>query len=260
MTEVREGSAAPGGGASALILTARCLRLSRRQADALITSLLLPVLLMIMFVELFGGAIEPGGGYVTYVVPGVLLLCAGFSSGLTAVAVCQDMTGGCIDRLRSMNVRGASLLSGHVAASVARNLVSGVLVLAVALALGFHPHAGALEWLEAVGVLLAFVVAISWLSATIGLVARSPEAANGFTFLIMFLPYASSAFVPVHTMPGWLQGFAGHQPITPITETLRALLLGTGVGPNAWVALAWCAGIVIVSVVAAGILFARRAE
>ncbi|HUA50004.1 MAG TPA: ABC transporter permease [Solirubrobacteraceae bacterium] len=244
----------------ALILTARCLRLSRRQVDALMTSLLLPVLLMILFVELFGGAIEPGGGYVTYVVPGVLLLCAGFSSGLTAVAVCQDMTGGCIDRLRSMDVRGASLLSGHVAASVARNLASGVLVVAVALALGFHPHAAAVEWLEAAGVLLAFIVAISSLSATIGLVARSPEAANGFTFLIMFLPYASSAFVPVHTMPGWLQGFAGHQPITPITEALRGLLLGTRVGSNAWVAMAWCAGILVLSIVASGVLFARRAE
>lgn len=133
-----------------------------------------------------------------------------------------------------------------------------MLVLAVALALGFHPHAGALQWLEAGGVLPAFVVAISWLSATIGLLARSPEAANGFTFLIMFLPYASSAFVPVHTMPGWLQGFAGHQPITPITEALRGLLLGTPVGSNVSVALTWRAGTLIVSIVASGRLFARR--
>ncbi|MGH2884705.1 MAG: ABC transporter permease, partial [Solirubrobacteraceae bacterium] len=193
-----------------------------------------------------------------YVVPGVLLLCAGFSSGLTAVAVCQDVAGGCIDRLRSMDVRGASLLAGHVVASVCRNLVSGLLVLAVALALGFHPHAGALQWLEAAGVLLAFVVAISWLSAAIGVLARSPEAANGFTFVLMFLPYASSGFVPVHTMPAWLRGFAGHQPITPITESLRALLLGTPLGSNGWVALAWCAGILGTSVVASGMLFACR--
>lgn len=242
----------------ALILTARCLRLSRRQIDALLTSLLLPVLLMILFVELFGGAIDTGTKYVTYVVPGVLLLCAGFSSGLTAVAVSQDMAGGCVDRLRSMNVRGTSLLGGHVAASATRNLISGALVLAVALLLGFRPRAGALQWLAAVGVLLAFVLAISWLSAAIGLLARSPEAANGFTFLVMFLPYASSAFVPVRTMPDWLQGFAGHQPITPITETLRGLLLGTPVGSEGWVSLAWCAGIVIVAVAASGVLFARR--
>jgi ABC-2 type transport system permease protein len=241
-----------------LILTARCLRLSRRQVDALITALLLPVLLMVVFVVLFGGAIHTGTKYVTYVVPGVLLLCAGYSSSLTAVAVCQDMTSGCIDRLRSMNVRGASLLVGHVAASAARNLASGVLVVAVALALGFHPHAGVLGWLAAAGVLLAFIVAISGLSVATGLLARSPEAASGFTFLVMFLPYASSAFVPVDTMPAWLRGFAAHQPITPITETLRGLLLGTPVGSNAWVALIWCAGILAVSIVAAGALFARR--
>lgn len=242
----------------ALILTARCLRISRRQVDALLTSLLLPVLLMIVFVELFGGAIDTGTRYVTYVVPGVLLLCAGYSSGLTAVAVCQDMTGGCMDRMRSMNVRGAALLSGHVAASAARNLASAVLVLAIALLLGFRPHAGAVQWLEAAGILLAFIVAISWLSAAFGLLARSAEAAGGFTFLIMFLPYASSAFVPVHTMPGWLRGFAAHQPITPITESLRGLLLGTPVGANAWIGLAWCAGILAASIAASGFLFARR--
>ena len=241
-----------------LILTGRCLRLSRRQLDALITSLLLPVLLMILFVELFGGAIHTGTSYVTYVVPGVLLLCAGYSSSLTAVAVCQDMRSGCIDRLRSMNVRGASLLVGHVAASAARNLASGILVIVVALALGFHPHAGAVQWLEALGVLLAFIVAISGLSVAIGLLARSPESASGFTFLIMFLPYASSGFVPVHTMPVWLRGFAGHQPITPITQALRGLLLGAPVGSNAWVGLVWCTGILAVSVVAAGALFGRR--
>ncbi len=242
----------------ALTLTARCLRLSSRQVDALLTALLLPVLLMLIFVVLFGGAIHTGTRYVTYVVPGVLLLCAGYSSGLTAVAVCQDMTGGCVDRLRSMNVRGAALLSGHVAASAARNLISGLLVIAVALLLGFHPHAGALRWLAATGILLAFIAAISWLSAAAGLLARSSEAASGFTFLIMFLPYASSAFVPVHTMPAWLQGFAAHQPITPITEALRGLLLGTHVGSNAWVGLAWCAGIMAASIAASAALFARR--
>jgi ABC-2 type transport system permease protein len=242
----------------ALTLTARCLRLSRRQVDALLTSLLLPVLLMIVFVELFGGAIDTGTRYVTYVVPGVLLLCAGYSSGLTAVAVCQDMIGGCMDRLRSMNVRGAAVLTGHVAASAARNLASALLVLAIALLLGFHPHAGALGWLAAAGMLLAFIVAISWLSAVFGLLARSAEAASGFTFLIMFLPYASSAFVPVHTMPAWLRGFAAHQPITPITESLRGFLLGTPVGSNAWIGLAWCAGILALSIAASGFLFARR--
>jgi ABC-2 type transport system permease protein len=243
----------------ALTMSTRSIRLSMRHVDALITSLLLPVMLMLLFVELFGGAIDTGAAkYVTYVVPGVILLCAGFGSATTAVSVSQDMTGGIVDRLRSMDVRGPAVLGGHVAASVVRNVASTVLVLGVALALGFRPHAGPLDWLAVAGVLLAFVVAVSWMAAAIGLVASSPEAANGFTFVVMFLPYASSAFVPVDTMPSWLQGFADHQPVTPVTETLRGLLLGTPVGSAPWTALAWCAGILAVSVVASAALFQRR--
>jgi ABC-2 type transport system permease protein len=243
----------------ALTMSARSVRLSMRHLDALITSLLLPVLLMLLFVELFGGAIRTGAGdYVTYVVPGVILLCAGFGSATTAVSVSQDMTGGIVDRLRSMDVSGAAVLGGHVAASVVRNIASTVLVFAVALLLGFRPSAGPLDWLAVAGVLLAFVIAVSWLAATIGLLAGSPEAANGFTFLVMFLPYASSAFVPVDTMPSWLQGFAEHQPVTPVTETLRGLLLGTPVGHEPSTALAWCAGILVVSIAASAALFQRR--
>jgi ABC-2 type transport system permease protein len=243
----------------AVTLSGRCLRLSRRDPEALITSLLLPVLLMLMFVYLFGGAIDTGTRYVTYVVPGVLLLCAGFSSALTAVSVSHDMSGGgIVDRFRSLDVGGAAVLAGHVVASVARNAASTVLVFGVAFAIGFRPHAGVLDWLAAAGILLAFVLAVSWLSAAIGLLARSPESANGFTFVIMFVPYASSAFVPVDTMPSWLQGFAGHQPVTPVIESLRGLLLGTSVGGAPWRALAWCAAILLVSVALSGLLFRRR--
>jgi ABC-2 type transport system permease protein len=242
----------------ALTMAGRCLRLSRRQIDALIMSLLLPVLLMLMFVELFGGAIDTGTKYVTYVVPGVILLCAGFGSATTAVNVSQDMTGGLMDRLRSMDVSGKALLAGHVTASVVRNAASTELVFLVAAVLGFEPGAGALDWLAVAGVLLAFVIAVSSLAVAIGLLAKSPEAANGFTFLVMFLPYASSGFVPVHTMPSWIQGFAQHQPITPITETVRGLLLGTGAGSYAWQALAWCGAITAVSVAASSVLFQRR--
>src|SRR5215470_11692240 len=209
------------------IMIVRGVRLSARNTDALITSLVLPIMMMILFVYLFGGAINTGTKYVTYVVPGVIMLCAGFGSATTAVSVSQDMTGGIIDRLRSLDVGGPAVLTGHVAASVVRNAASTLLVLGVALAIGFRPTAGPLEWLAVAGVLLAFVLAISALAAAIGLVAKSPEAANGFTFFVMFLPYASSAFVPVDTMPGWLQGFAEHQPVTPVIETVRGLLLGT---------------------------------
>ena len=240
-------------------MSARSVRLSMRQIDALITSLLLPVMLMLIFVELFGGAIETGANdYVTYVVPGVILLCAGFGSATTAVSVSQDMTRGIVDRFRSMDVGGAAVLGGHVAASVVRNVASTLLVIGVAVALGFRPVADPLAWLAVAGLLLAFVVAVSWLAAAIGLLAGSPEAASGFTFFVMFLPYPSSAFVPVATMPSWIQGFAEHQPVTPVIETIRSLLLGTPAGSSPWQALAWCAALLTVSITSAGVLFRRR--
>jgi ABC-2 type transport system permease protein len=242
----------------ALVMGGRCIRLSARNLDALLTSLMLPVMLMLVFVYLFGGAIRTGTEYLSYVVPGVIVLCAGFGSATTAVTVSQDMTGGIVDRLRSMDVGGATVLAGHVAASVARNAASTLLVLGVALAIGFRPSAGPPAWLAVVGILLAFVVAISWLAAAIGLLASSPEAANSFTFLVMFVTYASSAFVPVDTMPTWLQGFAEHQPITPLIETIRGLLLGTPVGSSPWTALAWCGGILAASIAVSGVLFQRR--
>src|ERR1017187_3312773 len=231
-----------------LTMAARCVRMSRRNLDALLTSLILPVMLMVMFVCLFGGAIHTG----------VLLLCAGFGASLTAVSVSNDMTGGIIDRFRSMDIGGAAVLSGHVAASVVRNAASTVLVFGVAIALGFRPHAGLLPWLGAVGVLSLFVVAVSWLSAAAGLLASSPEAASGFTFFVMFLPYPSSAFVPISTMPSWLHGFADTQPVTPVVETLRGLLLGAPVAASAGRALAWCGGILIVSATLSSVLFQRR--
>jgi ABC-2 type transport system permease protein len=245
--------------ADAATMSGRSLRMARRNVDVLLTSLLLPVLIMLLFVYLFGGAIETGTRYVTYVVPGVLLLSAGFGAASTAVSVTTDMTGGIIDRFRSLDVAGASVLAGHVAASVVRNLASTVLVFGVAFLIGFRPSAGPLDWLAAAGILVLFIMAISWLSAAFGLLARSPEAAGGFTFLVMFLPYPSSAFVPIETMPGWLHGFAENQPVTPIIETLRGLLLGLPVGSSPWKALAWSLGILVASVAVSGVLFRRRA-
>ncbi|WP_323374122.1 ABC transporter permease [Plantactinospora alkalitolerans] len=236
----------------------RCLRLSARNVEALIMSLMLPIMLMLLFVYLFGGAIDTGTSYVSYVVPGVILLCAGFGSATTAVAVHQDMTGGIADRFRSMDISGASVLGGQVAASVARNLVSTVLVFGVAFLIGFRPHAGLVDWLAAGGILLAFILAMSWLAAVVGLLARSVEAANGFTFFMTFLPYPSSAFVPIDSMPAWSRGIAEHQPVNPVIESLRGLLLDTPVGNSPWIALTWCAGLLAVSVTLAVVLFRRR--
>ncbi|MFV2100713.1 ABC transporter permease [Micromonospora sp. LOL_024] len=241
-----------------VVMIGRCVRLSRRNIDALLTSLLLPVILMLLFVYLFGGAIETDSAYVTYVVPGVLLLCAGFGAAGTAISVTTDLTNGMIERLRTVDVAATSIIAGHVVASVARNTVSTVLVLGVAVAIGFRPAVEPLRWLAAGGVLLMFLLAVSWLSAAFGLLARTPEAASGYTFLVMFLPYPSSAFVPVDTMPAWLRGFAENQPVTAVIESLRGLLLDTPVGSAPARAAAWCLALLAVAVVLSAALFRRR--
>src|SRR3954453_16280025 len=180
-------------------MAGRSLRLTRRQIDALLSSLMMPILIMLLFVYLFGGAIHTGTAYVTYVVPGVLLLCAGTGAASTAVTVCQDLTGGLVDRFRSLDVGGATILTGHVTASVLRNAASTVGVFVVAFLIGFRPHAGLPQWLAAIGVLALFVAAMSWFSALFGLLVRSVDAANGITFFTMFLTYPSSAMVPIET-------------------------------------------------------------
>lgn len=242
----------------ALIMTGRSIRLSRRNVDALMTAMALPVMLLLIFVYFLGGAIDTGTEYVTYVVPGVLLLCAGFGSASTAVTVTEDLKGGIIDRFRSLDIGGIPILAGHVLASTARNLIATALVFALAFAIGFRPSAGPGGWLAAIGLLATYIAALSWLSAAVGLLVKSPEAAGGFTFFVSFLPYPSSAFVPTDTMPSWLQGFAAHQPVTHVTEAVRGLLLGQPVGSTGWVALAWCTGILAASVAASGTLFKRR--
>jgi ABC-2 type transport system permease protein len=239
-------------------IVARCLRLTSRSTDAMLTAVVIPISIMLVFVYIFGGAISTRTSYATYIVPGVVLLCAGTSAAITAVSVNRDMHGGAVDRLRAMDIRGAVVLSGHVAASLARNIVSTLLVFAVAFLIGFRTHASPAHWLAAIGMLLLFVLALSWLSAAIGLLADTPEAASGLTFLVMLLPYASSGFVPVKTLPGWLRGFAAHQPATPVIDSIRGLLLQTPIGTSGYQAIAWCTGITLASIMLSGLLFRRR--
>ncbi|MEU7584115.1 ABC transporter permease [Streptomyces sp. NPDC041068] len=243
-----------------LTMTGRSLRLSRRNTDALITALALPVMLLLIFVYFFGGAINTGTEYVTYVVPGVLLLCAGFGSSNTAIAVTEDLKGGIVDRFRSLDIGGVPFLTGHVLASTARNLVATALVLGLAFAIGFRPTATLSGWLAATAVLIAFILALSWLSATVGLLAKSTEAAGCFTFFVSFLPYPSTAFVPTDKMPDWLRPYANHQPVTQVIESLRGLLLNGPVGNTPWVALTWCAGILVTSAALSAVLFRRRSR
>ncbi|MGQ5259918.1 ABC transporter permease [Micromonospora sp. ZYX-F-536] len=241
-------------------LVGRGLRRSVRSVDALITAILLPVLILLAFVYVFGGAIETGTRYLTYVVPGIILICAAFGSASTGVGVNQDMTTGMIARLRSLPVLGSAVLIGHIVASVARNLVSTTIVVAVSLLLGFRPTASVLDWVALVGLLVLFMSGVSALSAAFGLLVTNAEAAGAFSFVVLFLPYVSSTFVPPETMPAFLQGFARHQPMTPLVETIRGLLVGGPVGGSAPAALAWAAGFLVVGVAACGVLFRRRAN
>lgn len=244
-------------------MTGRCLRRSLRDPEAFFTALTLPIVLLLLFVYVFGGALSAGGSYVNYIVPGLIVLCAGFGAGTTAVAVATDMSNGIVDRVRSMPVFGSSLLVGHVVASLARNLVATALVIAVGRLIGWRPTASALDWLAALGMILLFITAISWLAAAVGLLARSAEAATAFTMVLMFVPYVSTAFVPADTMPTALADFARHQPFTPIIETMRGLWTGstsTGapVGREAAIAVIYCVAILAISAIAAARLFRER--
>jgi ABC-2 type transport system permease protein len=240
------------------VMVTRSVRRSLRDPEAFFTALMLPVILMLLFVYVFGGAMETGTSYVDYVVPGLIVLCAGFGAGTTATSIAQDMDNGIVDRFRSMPITASSVVVGHVVASLLRNLLATALVVVVGLAVGWRPTGSPLDWLGALGLVVLFILALSWLAATVGLVAGSPEAANSMTIVLMFLPYVSTAFVPADTMPAWLQGFADHQPMTPVIETLRGLWMGTPIGDQAFWAVVWCVGILVVSAVAASVLFTRR--
>jgi ABC-2 type transport system permease protein len=239
-------------------LIGRSVRHTVRSIDATIVAIVLPVLILFTFVYVFGGAMQTGTAYLTYVVPGIIVLCAAHGSAMTATSVNHDLTTGLIDRIRSLPVVGASLLVGHVVASVLRNLVSTAVVVVVAVLIGFRPVATPVDWLLAAGLLALFMAALSAVAAAWGLLVRGPEAAGAISFVLLFLPYVSSAFVPPETMPAVLRGFAEGQPTTPVVETLRALLLDMPAGGAAVPAVLWCVGLLVVGIAASGRLFRRR--
>ena len=185
-------------------------------------------------------------GYVDFVVPGVILICAGFGASSVAVSVNRDVTQGVMRRIRTLPIRPATVLAGHIVASMLRNLLATGIVIGVALAIGFRPTAVLADWLLVLAHVALGVLAITALFAFIGLVSSSPEAANGYGFALLFLPYVSSAFVPIVTMPAWMQPIATHQPINLLVESIRSLLVGQG-EPRVPVSLAWCVGIIVVS-------------
>lgn len=241
------------------VFVGRSLRHSLRDGESLLMAIMLPVMLMLMFTWVFGGAIDPSGAYVDYVVPGIILTCAGFGASSTAVYVANDMRTGIIDRIRTMPLRAGAVLTGHVVASVLRNLIATAIVIGVGVLVGFRPSATPWEWVALGGLIALYILAITYLFAAIGLAAGSPEGANGYGFVLLFLPYLSSAFVPVASMPEWLQPVAANQPITPIVETIRGLLTDAPLQGEAWWAIGWCLAILLVAVVWGAWLFRRKA-
>ncbi len=220
---------------------------ARRYPSLTLNLLLTPVMLLLLFVYVFGDAMSAGIGggdrsdYIAYIVPGLLLMTIGSTTIGTAVSVSNDMTEGIIARFRTMAVHRGSVLIGHVIGSVVQSIMSVVLVGAVGLAIGFRSaDATALEWLAAFGLLVLFTLALTWIAVGMGLVSPNAEAASNNAMPLIFLPLISSAFVPVGSMPGWFQPVAEYQPFTPAIETLRGLLLGTEIGHNGWLAVVWC--------------------
>ncbi|MFU8947869.1 ABC transporter permease [Mycetocola zhadangensis] len=214
-----------------------------------------PVVILLLFVYVFGGTlgaglpgVDPAGGrqaYIAYVMPGILLITIAGSAGGTATTVSMDMTEGITARFRSMAISRASVLAGHVLGNTIQALIAVALVLAVGLAIGFRPTAGPLEWLGIAGLLTFISFAITWIGVAMGMQAKSVETASNWPLLLTFLPFLGSGFVPTESMPVWLQWFAQYQPFTPFIETIRALLLGTELGWNGTLALVWCVVITV---------------
>jgi len=248
-----------GGLTAERIFVGRSLRHSLRDGESLLMAILLPVLLMLVFTWVFGGAISPDGRYVDYVVPGIILTCAGFGASSTALSVASDMSNGIVDRFRTMPLRASAVLTGHVVGSLMRNSVATAIVFGVAALVGFRPLADPVAWIGTAALLLMYILALTYLFAAIGLAASSPEAANGYGFILLFLPYLSSGFVPVESMPDWLRPIAAHQPLTPIIDTLRALLLGESLNGEQWWAVGWCLVVLMIAVGWGAWLHRRRA-
>lgn len=239
-------------------LTGRSLRHILRSPDTIVTTAIMPIAMMLLFVFVFGGAIDTGGAaYVDYLLPGILLVTIASGIAYTVYRLFLDMKGGIVDRFRSMPIAATSVLWGHVLTSLVANAVSLVLVVGVALLLGFRSAASVAAWLGVSGILMLFTLALTWIAVIAGLAAKTIDGASAFSYPLIFLPFVSSAFVPTDTMPGPVRWFAENQPVTSIVDTIRALLAQRPVGEEIWIALAWCLGILIVAATAALAMFRR---
>ena len=241
------------------VLTGRTLRHVTRSLDTIITTAITPIAIMLLFVYVFGGAIDTGSvSYVNYMLPGILLITIASGISYTAFRLFTDMQGGIFERFQSMPIARSGVLWAHVLTSLVANVISLVVVVGVALLMGFRTGAGALGWLAVAGILILLTLALTWIAVIPGLTAKSVDGASAFSYPLIFLPFISSAFVPTATMPGPVRAFADNQPVTSIVNTIRDLLTQQPVGTDIWTALAWCLGILIVAYIFANITYRRR--
>ena len=241
------------------VLTGRTMRHVTRSLDTIITTAITPIAIMLLFVYVFGGAIKHGTvSYVNYMLPGILLITIASGISYTALRLFTDMQGGIFERFQSMPIARSGVLWAHVLTSLAANVISLVVVVGVAVGMGFRSGAGVLAWLAVAGILILFTLALTWAAVIPGLTAKSVDGVGAFSYPLIFLPFISSAFVLTDTMPGPVRAFAEHQPVTSIVNTIRDLLTQQPAGTAIWTALAWCVGILIVAYIFANISYRRR--
>jgi ABC-2 type transport system permease protein len=241
------------------VLTGRSLRHITRSLDTIITTTIMPIAFLLLFVFVFGGAIDSGSdSYVDYLLPGILIITVASGVSYTAFRLFQDMQGGIFERFQSMPIARSSVLWAHVLTSLVANLMSVVVVVLAAVAMGFRSGAGVLAWLAVAGILILLTLALTWLAVIPGLTAKTADGASAFSYALILLPFISSAFVPTTTMPGPVRAFAENQPVTSIVNAIRDLLTQQPVGSDIWVALAWCVGILLVAFTLAMATYRRR--
>jgi ABC-2 type transport system permease protein len=241
------------------VLTGRSLRHITRSLDTIITTTIMPIAFLLLFVFVFGGAIDTGtASYVDYLLPGILIITVASGVSYTAYRLFGDLQSGIFERFHSMPIARSSVLWAHVITSVAAIALSVLVVIAAALLFGFRSGAGILAWLAVAGILALFTLALTWIAVIPGLTAKTVDGASAFSYPLIFLPFISSAFVPTETMPRAVRAFAEHQPVTSIVNALRGLLTEQPVGTDIWTALAWCLGILVVAYFLATVIYRRR--
>lgn len=241
------------------VMLGRSLRHVTRSTDTIITVTIMPIAFLLLFVYVFGGAIQTGtDNYVNYLLPGILLIAIASGISYTAFRLFNDLQSGIFERFHSMPIARSSVLWGHVLTSLVSNAISVVAIVLVALLMGFRSSAGVLAWLAVTGILILFTLTLTWIAVIAGLSAKSPDGAAAFSYPIIFLPFVSSAFVPTASMPASVRAFAENQPVTSIVDTIRALFEQQPVGNDIWVALSWCVGILVVAYVFAMVAYRRK--